>query len=171
MVKTPLRERKRSPACRTSRRTTAVIDEEIARPSICERLDLDPAQLAQLERVTLPETLKRKYGSVAEVIARGAVKERCKRSRSRGRIETIGKRDQSGAPALAAAALRKARHRGPKLVKSVRQTGDLGAVEFEAKTCLTTSLVERNRICRAALSPNPGAPPLRLIASSGEISR
>ena len=48
---------------------------EIARSlsSYAEKLDLDPAQLSALEqRVSLFETLKRKYGgSVAEVIAFG----------------------------------------------------------------------------------------------------
>ena len=48
---------------------------EIARTldRYAEKLDLDPEQLAQLEqRVTLLETLKRKYGgSIAEVIAFG----------------------------------------------------------------------------------------------------
>src|SRR5205807_6367083 len=55
---------------------TAVVElSEIARSlsNYAEKLDLDPAQLAALEqRVSLFETLKRKYGgSIAEVIAFG----------------------------------------------------------------------------------------------------
>src|SRR4051812_24011382 len=149
-----------------------------------EELDLDPAQLAALEeRVTLFETLKRKYGgSIAEVIAfgeraaermvkiegRDAELERLSQEieGARGEVERIGH------------ALHKARSKAaPKLTENIRANlRDLGfrQSEFEVKL----SGLEEARpagfdAVELLFSPNPGEPlkPLRLIASSGEISR
>jgi DNA repair protein RecN (Recombination protein N) len=149
-----------------------------------EKLDLDPAQLAALEeRVNLFESLKRKYGgSIAEVIAFGErAAERLAKIEGRdaelqrlnGEIEGASAEvDQIGA------GLRKVRAKAaPKLAASVRAgLEDLGfrQSEFEAKL---TSLEQPGRSGLDGLellfSPNPGEPlkPLRLIASSGEISR
>jgi DNA repair protein RecN (Recombination protein N) len=149
-----------------------------------EELDLDPAQLAALEeRVSLFETLKRKYGgSIAEVIAfgeraadrmvkiegRDAELERLSQEieGARGEVERIGH------------ALHKARNKAaPKLAENIRANlGDLGfrQSEFDVKL---SSLEEARPAGFDAVellfSPNPGEPlkPLRLIASSGEISR
>ncbi|MEY2585881.1 MAG: repair protein RecN, partial [Verrucomicrobiota bacterium] len=149
-----------------------------------EELDLDPAQLAALEeRVSLFETLKRKYGgSIAEVIAfgeraadrmvkiegRDAELERLSQEieGARGEVERIGH------------ALHKARNKAaPKLAENIRANlRDLGfrQSEFDVKL---SSLEEARPAGFDAVellfSPNPGEPlkPLRLIASSGEISR
>jgi DNA repair protein RecN (Recombination protein N) len=149
-----------------------------------EELDLDPAQLAALEeRVSLFETLKRKYGgSIAEVIAfgeraaermvkiegRDAELERLSHEieGARGEVERIGH------------ILHKARSKAaPKLAENIRANlRDLGfrQSEFEVKL---SSLEEARPAGFDAVellfSPNPGEPlkPLRLIASSGEISR
>ncbi|MEY2506197.1 MAG: repair protein RecN [Verrucomicrobiota bacterium] len=149
-----------------------------------EELDLDPAQLAALEeRVSLFETLKRKYGgSIAEVIAfgeraaermikiegRDAELERLSHEIEgvRGEVERIGH------------ALHKARSKAaPKLAENIRANlRDLGfrQSEFDVKL---SSLEEARPAGFDAVellfSPNPGEPlkPLRLIASSGEISR
>ncbi|MEY2573581.1 MAG: repair protein RecN [Verrucomicrobiota bacterium] len=149
-----------------------------------EELDLDPAQLAALEeRVSLFETLKRKYGgSIAEVIAfgeraadrmvkiegRDAELERLSHEieGARGEVERIGH------------ALHKARSKAaPKLAENIRANlRDLGfrQSEFDVKL---SSLEEARPAGFDAVellfSPNPGEPlkPLRLIASSGEISR
>ncbi|MGH7936235.1 MAG: DNA repair protein RecN, partial [Chthoniobacterales bacterium] len=149
-----------------------------------ENLDLDPAQLAQLEeRVTLFETLKRKYGgSIPEVIAF--------EERAAKRIRKIEGRDAElqrlaaeiknaeVARERAGAELRKTRvATAAKLARLVRQTlADLGfrQSEFEAKL----SPNEKPRLSgteslELLFSPNPGEPlkPLRNVASSGEISR
>ena len=149
-----------------------------------ERLDVDPEQLAQLEeRVTLLETLKRKYGgSIAEVIAFGErASERLRKIEGReaelerlaGEIKTV-----NAALARTGAALRKARSTAaPKLAKSVRQNlADLGfrQSEFEVKIVPNDEpRLSGTESVELVFSPNPGEPlkPLRLIASSGEISR
>ncbi len=159
---------------------------EIARSLVdyAERFDLDPQQLAALEqRVSLFETLKRKYGgSIADVIAfgdraaermqkiegRDAELERLTREMAATRIEMNS----------AADALRKLRSKAaPKLSESVRRNlRDLGFRQSEFEATLAP-LAEPRASGTDALdllfSPNPGEPlkPLRSIASSGEISR
>jgi DNA repair protein RecN (Recombination protein N) len=149
-----------------------------------EQLDLDPEQLAALEqRVSLFETLKRKYGhSIPEVIAFG--------ERAAGRMRKIEGRDAELdrlAKEITAAekeilrageSLRSLRTKhAPKLSEQIRRNlRDLGfrQSEFEAKLSNLgepgpTGLDEVELL----FSPNPGEPlkPLRAIASSGEISR
>jgi len=149
-----------------------------------ERLDLDPEQLAQLEqRVTLLETLKRKYGATIEdVIAFGErAAERMRRIEGRdAELERLAGEIKTTRANLerAAATLRKARTKAaPKLAGAVAENlADLGfrQSEFEAKIVPNdeprpygTEAIE------LLFSPNPGEPPkpLRAIASSGEISR
>ena len=166
---------------------TAVIElTEIARAlsRYAEQLDLDPSQLAQLEqRVTLLETLKRKYGgSLAEVIAFGErAKERMQKIEGReAELERLAGEIKMARSVLtrAAAALRKARTAAaPKLAGSVRQNlADLGfrQSEFEARILPNDEpKLNGTESVELLFSPNPGEPlkPLRLIASSGEISR
>ena len=149
-----------------------------------ERLDLDPQQLAALEqRVSLFETLKRKYGgSIAEVIATG--------ERAAERMQKIEGRDAElarlaqaiaaarGEMTRAATALHKLRTKAaPKLSETVRRNlRDLGfrQSEFEAQlTALAEPRAGGTDTLELLFSPNPGEPlkPLRAIASSGEISR
>ena len=159
---------------------------EIARSlsSHAEKLDLDPAQLSALEqRVSLFETLKRKYGgSIAEVIAFG--------ERAAERLHKIEGRDAelerlAGEVEIARAnlnragqALRKLRVKvAPKLSENVRHNlRDLGfrQSEFEVKlAALDEPWPNGFDSVELLFSPNPGEPlkPLRTIASSGEISR
>jgi DNA repair protein RecN (Recombination protein N) len=171
----------------SSGHAAAVVElSEIARSltQYAERLDLDPAQLASLEqRVSLFETLKRKYGgSIAEVIAHG--------ERAAERIRQIENRDEElerlareietekAAVQRAGQALHKLRAKAaPKLSQLVRQNlRDLGfrQSEFEATlTPLDQPDVNGFDAVELLFSPNPGEPlkPLRQIASSGEISR
>jgi len=166
---------------------TAVVElSEIARSlsGYAERLDLDPAQLAALEqRVSLFETLKRKYGStIADVIAFGQrAAERLRKIEGRdaelerlaGEIQKV--RQQVTQTGRALTQLRS--KAAPKLSESVRRNlRDLGfrQSEFEAK------LISNDEPGAAGFdtiellfSANPGEPPkpLRAIASSGEISR
>ncbi|MGH8094276.1 MAG: DNA repair protein RecN [Chthoniobacterales bacterium] len=149
-----------------------------------ERLELDPEQLAQLEqRVTLLETLKRKYGAtVPEVIAFGErAAERMRKIEGRdAELERLAGEIRAARDALerAAAGLRKARAKAaPKLAATVvRNLAVLGFRRAEFAASLTTNEEpgpHGSDSLELLFSPNPGEPlkPLRLIASSGEISR
>ena len=159
---------------------------EIARSlsDYAEKLDLDPEQLAALEqRVSLFETLKRKYGgSIAEVIAFGeCAAERMRKIEGREtELERLAKEIERVRAQMnrAGESLRKLRIKtAPKLSGTIRDNlVDLGfrQSEFEAKL----SALEEPRpngfdSVELLFSPNPGEPlkPLRAIASSGEISR
>ena len=148
------------------------------------RLDLDPAELAALEeRVTLLETLKRKYGpSLAEVIAFGAkAAERLHKIESRGdELERLTREIEAAKGKVQAAGTRLSRQRkaaAPKLAADVaRQLGDLGFKKSGFEITLTALPAPGPRGLEGVeflFAPNPGEPlkPLKSIASSGEISR
>jgi len=166
---------------------TAVVElTEIARAlsNYAEKLDLDPEQLAALEqRVSLFETLKRKYGgAIAEVIEFGnRAAERMRKIEGRdAELERLAAEIESARTNLnrSGEALRKLRAKAaPKLSANIRKNlVDLGfrQSEFEARL---SQLAEPRATGFDAVdlifSPNPGEPlkPLRSIASSGEISR
>jgi DNA repair protein RecN (Recombination protein N) len=171
----------------SSAHAAAVIElSEIARTlsAYAEKLDLDPEQLAALEqRVSLFETLKRKYGgSIADVIAFGQrAADRMQKIKGRdAELERLSKDIEKVRSQMnrAGELLSKTRRKvAPKLSENIRRNlQDLGfrQSEFEAK--LTT--IEEPRLTgfdsvELIFSPNPGEPlkPLRAIASSGEISR
>jgi DNA repair protein RecN (Recombination protein N) len=149
-----------------------------------EKLDLDPEQLAALEqRVSLFETLKRKYGgSIAEVIAFGErAAERMRKIEGRdAELERLAKEIENVRAHMnrASEVLRKLRAKAaPKLSQNIRRNlRDLGfrQSEFEAKlTALDEPRPSGFDSVELLFSPNPGEPlkPLRAIASSGEISR
>jgi DNA repair protein RecN (Recombination protein N) len=159
---------------------------EIARSlsDYAEKLDLDPEQLTALEqRVSLFETLKRKYGgSIAEVIEFGRrAGERMQKIEGRdAELERLTKEIAEVRTQMnrAGEVLRKLRAKAaPKLSETIRKNlRDLGfrQSDFEARL----SSVEEQRAngfdsVELLFSPNPGEPlkPLRTIASSGEISR
>jgi len=166
---------------------TAVVElSEIARDlsRYAENLDLDPEQLTIIEeRVSLFETLKRKYGAtISEVIAFG--------DRAAERMRKIEGRDEelqrltseiaihSAELRWAGEALRKLRAKAaPKLSEMVRRNlRDLGfkQSQFEAKMSeMETPRASGFDAVDLLFSPNPGEPlkPMRAIASSGEISR
>jgi DNA repair protein RecN (Recombination protein N) len=166
---------------------TAVVElSEIARSlaNYAEKLDLDPTQLAALEqRVSLFETLKRKYGSsIAEVIAFGErAAERMQKIEGRdAELERLAAEIEKARASLnrSGEALRKLRVKAaPKLSEMIRKNlVDLGfrQSEFEAKlTPLDEPRPTGFDSVELLFSPNPGEPlkPLRAIASSGEISR
>jgi DNA repair protein RecN (Recombination protein N) len=171
----------------SSAHATAVVElSEIARSlsQYAEKLDLDPAQLSALEqRVSLFETLKRKYGgSISEVIAFGErAAERMRKIEGRdaelerlvGEIEKIrAQMNRRGEE------VRKLRVKAaPKLSENIRRNlSDLGfrQSEFEVKlAALDEPRPHGFDAVELLFSPNPGEPlkPLRAIASSGEISR
>jgi DNA repair protein RecN (Recombination protein N) len=159
---------------------------EIARAlsTYVEKLDLDPEQLAALEqRVSLFETLKRKYGgSIGEVIAFGErAAERMQKIEGRDmELERLAKEIENVRTHMdrAGEALCKLRTKAaPKLSENIRRNlHDLGfrQSEFEAKlTALGEPRPSGFDAVELLFSPNPGEPlkPLRAIASSGEISR
>ena len=159
---------------------------EIARAlsAYAEKLDLDPEQLAALEqRVSLFETLKRKYGgSITEVIAFGErAADRMQKMEGRdAELERLAKEIENVRAQLnrAGEALRKLRTKAaPKLSENIRRNlRDLGfrQSEFEVKlSALDEPRPSGFDAVELLFSPNPGEPPnpLRAIASSGEISR
>jgi DNA repair protein RecN (Recombination protein N) len=166
---------------------TAVVElSEIARSlsDYAEKLDLDPTQLAALEqRVSLFETLKRKYGSsIGEVIEFGGrAAERMRKIEGRdAELERLaGEIDVAQANLKRSGeVLRKLRLKAaPKLSDNIRRNlRDLGfrQSEFEATfTALEEPRASGFDSIELVFSPNPGEPlkPLRAIASSGEISR
>src|SRR6266516_2182673 len=171
----------------SSAHAAAVIElSEIARSlsQYAEKLDLDPAQLSALEqRVSLFETLKRKYGgSIPEVIAFGErAAERMRKIEGRdaelerlaGEIETTRANLNRGGEALRKLRIKAA----PKLSEAIRRNlRDLGfrQSEFDAKLdALDEPRPTGFDSVELLFSPNPGEQlkPLRAIASSGEISR
>jgi DNA repair protein RecN (Recombination protein N) len=170
-----------------SEHATAVVQlSEISRSlsDYVEKLNLDPEQLAALEqRVSLFETLKRKYGgSIAEVIEFGRrAAERMQKIEGRdAELERLTKEIEKVRAQMnrAGDALRKLRTKAaPKLSDTIRKNlVDLGfrQSEFEAKLSqLDESRANGFDSVELLFSPNPGEPlkPLRTIASSGEISR
>ncbi len=149
-----------------------------------EEMDLDPERLAQMEeRVSLLETLKRKYGgSVAAVIEFGdAAAERLRKIESRG--EELARLEKEIATARAAlleagaklGAKRKAA--APKLAASITaHLRDLGFKKAEFAAALNPLEKPGAHGLESVaflFAPNPGEPPkpLKAIASSGEISR
>jgi DNA repair protein RecN (Recombination protein N) len=159
---------------------------EIARAlsAYAEKLDLDADQLAALEqRISLFETLKRKYGgSIAEVIAFGErAADRMQKIEGRdAELERLAKEIENVRAQMkrTGEALRKLRKKAaPKLSDNIRRNlHDLGfrQSEFEAQlSALDEPRPSGSDVVELLFSPNPGEPlkPLRAIASSGEISR
>ncbi len=149
-----------------------------------DEMDLDPGRLAEMEeRVSLFETLKRKYGgSIADVIAfgeqaatrlhkiesRGAELERLEKEIVAARAELLAAGKKLGAKRTAAA---------PKLGASVTaHLRDLGFKKSDFRVELTPLTEPGSHGLEGVaflFAPNPGEPPkpLKSIASSGEISR
>ena len=166
---------------------TAVIElADIARDlgRYTENLDLDPEQVAALDqRVSLFESLKRKYGAtIPDVIAFG--------ERAAERMRRIEGRDEElhrlaseiathrAESRKAGETLRKLRAKAaPKLSERVRRNlRDLGfkQSQFEVRMSeMDTARASGFDAVELLFSPNPGEPlkPMRAIASSGEISR
>jgi DNA repair protein RecN (Recombination protein N) len=171
----------------SSAHATAVVElSEIARSLLqyAEKLDLDPAQLSALEqRVSLFETLKRKYGgSILEVIAFGErAAERMRKIEGRdaelerlaSEIEKIRAQMNRRGEEVHKLRVKAA----PELSENIRRNlSDLGFRQSEFETKLSALDEPRPNgfdSVELLFSPNPGEPlkPLRVIASSGEISR
>ena len=149
-----------------------------------EDLELEPSELARMEeRVSLFETLKRKYGrTLDEVIAFGATAaERLRKIDSRGEeLARLTGEIEASRKALGEAGAKLGQKRktaAPKLAASV--TAHLRDLGFK-KSEFAIGLVPHEHPAAHGLesveflfAPNPGEPPkpLKAIASSGEISR
>ena len=181
--------------------TAAVVElEELARGLVnyAEKLDLDPAQLAEMEeRVHLLQTLKRKHGPTIEQVMAAGEEAAARLQKIEGRgaeLERLqGEIDQAQAELMRTGReLSALRGKGaPLLSSNVReQLRDLGFKKSEfdihlvqldtpgAKGLETIEFVFAPRSTglesvEFLFAPNPGEPPkpLRSIASSGEISR
>ena len=147
-------------------------------------MDLDPERLAQMEeRVSLFETLKRKYGgSIAEVIAFGdQAAERLRKIESRGsELARLASEIDAARLAVGEAGKKLTARRGaaaPKLATSVTaHLRDLGFKKSDFRVALTALDKPGPHGFESIaflFAPNPGEPPkpLKAIASSGEISR
>jgi DNA repair protein RecN (Recombination protein N) len=149
-----------------------------------DKLDLDPESLRAMEqRIDLLENLRRKYGnSIEEVIAHGErAAEKLARIDNRGeelqRLEAAvaeaGNKTQSQGQALS----KKRRNAAPRLAKEIsRHLKDLGFKQskFEIQLePLDSPGLKGLEQADFVFAPNPGEPPkpLRVIASSGEMSR
>lgn len=149
-----------------------------------ERVDLDPAQLRQLEdRLNLVQSLKRKYGGTIENVQAFGEKAAAQLAALEGRAEhlaTLAAREKAARDALdkTAAELTKSRKKiagplGEKISQELRALGfnkALFAAEISAAPQPGASGGDHIEFIFA---PNPGeaARPLRAIASSGEMAR
>lgn len=165
----------------------AVIElEEVARSlsRYAGELEIDPKQLLELEdRVSLFETLKRKYGAtLAEVIAFGdAAAERLRKIESRGeelaRLEKEIESTRKKLNEIGAKLSAKRSAAAPKLARDIQgQLRDLGFKKSEFSIRLDPlpkPMATGFESIEFLFAPNPGEPvkPLKAIASSGEISR
>ena len=149
-----------------------------------ERVDLDPAQLRQLEdRVNLIQSLKRKYGGSIEAVLAFGEKASAQLAALEGSAEflaQLAQREKTARAGLekAAAALTEARKKmakplGEKISQELRALGFNKAVfQIDMAPASQPGPTGGDQI-EFIFAPNPGeaARPLRAIASSGEMAR
>jgi DNA repair protein RecN (Recombination protein N) len=149
-----------------------------------DRIELDPAALSVLEeRINVLESLKRKYGGSVEAVIAHLQKSTIRLSRIENRGEALAtleahEKSCRQAMTVTATSLRKLRDKaGPKLAKEISgHLLDLGFKRalFEIKLDpLPEPGAHGGEEVDFHFAPNPGEPsrPLRLVASSGEMSR
>lgn len=147
-------------------------------------LETDPAELARLDqRIHTIQTLKRKYGSTVEAILKfqQEAEQKLSKIENRGeeleRLEKLVKDRRADVDKLGKQLSKKRADAAPKLAKEVAtHLIDLG---FK-RSVFETQLLPQTEPAKQGLeevdfqfAPNPGEPlkPLRLTASSGEMSR
>jgi DNA repair protein RecN (Recombination protein N) len=149
-----------------------------------EKVDLDPAQLRQLEdRLNLVQSLKRKYGGTVENVVAFGEKAAGQLAALEGRAEflaTLAQREKTARAALekAATELSAARHKiakplGDKISQELRALGFNKALFQIDLTLASQPGPAGGDHVEFIFAPNPGeaARPLRSIASSGEMAR
>ncbi|MEJ0000133.1 MAG: DNA repair protein RecN [Verrucomicrobiota bacterium] len=149
-----------------------------------ERVDLDPAQLRQLEdRLNLIQSLKRKYGGTVENVLAFGEKAAAQLAALEGRSEflaALAQREKAARAELdrAAAELTKARKKivgplGEKISQELRALGfTKSTFQVEITPAAKPGAGGADHV-EFIFAPNPGeaARPLRAIASSGEMAR
>jgi len=149
-----------------------------------ERVDLDPAQLRELEeRLNLVQSLKRKYGGSIEAVVACGEKAEGQLAALEGRAEflaTLAKREQAARLALdeVAAKLGQARRKvskplAEKISQELRGLGFKKSIFQIALTSAAQKGPAGGDHVEFIFAPNPGEAerPLRSIASSGEMAR
>lgn len=149
-----------------------------------EELEIDPAELAQLEnRIHTIQTLKRKYGrTIGEILEFLAETERkLSRIENRGdeieKLQKLVKEREAEVVKTGRQISKKRADAAPKLAQEVAaHLTDLGFKRSVFEAQLTTSQEPTKSGLEEVdfhFAPNPGEPskPLRLTASSGEMSR
>jgi DNA repair protein RecN (Recombination protein N) len=147
-------------------------------------IETDPSELDRLDkRLTVIQTLKRKYGStIAEIIAyHDDAAQKLGRMENRGeeldKLKTIASAKRQIVDKTAAALSKERAKHAPKLAKEI--TAHLADLGFQ-RSVFDVRLVPHSDPARSGaeevdfhFAPNPGEPqkPLRLTASSGEMSR
>lgn len=147
-------------------------------------IETDPSELDRLDkRLTVIQTLKRKYGStIAEIIAyHDDAAQKLGRMENRGeeldKLKIIASAKRQIVDKTAAALSKERAKHAPKLAKEI--TAHLADLGFQ-RSVFEARLVPHSEPARFGaeevdfhFAPNPGEPqkPLRLTASSGEMSR
>jgi DNA repair protein RecN (Recombination protein N) len=172
--------------------TLGELQSELSR--YADQINVDPARLEQLdERLTLIQTLKRKYGTtLADVIVFGDEAQRKLKSLEERDVELERLNQELGRNSAelsrAGSALSEKRRKiAPGLAKAIsKQLNELGFKQSRFEASIATSLslpgdaAQTGRISASGFDtvefqfgPNPGEPAraLRAIASSGELAR
>jgi DNA repair protein RecN (Recombination protein N) len=149
-----------------------------------ERVDLDPAQLRQLEdRLNLVQSLKRKYGGTVEGVMAFAEKAAAQLAALEGSAEllaTLAHREKAALSTLekTGSELSRARQKiarplGEKISQELQALGFKKALFEVQLTPLPRAGAAGADQVEFIFAPNPGeaARPLRSIASSGEMAR
>ena len=149
-----------------------------------EELDVDPKEFASLEaRMSVIQTLKRKYApTVTEILAHQAECEaRLARMEGRGeeieRLTKLAVEQRAATEKLGKALGKKRADAAPKLAKDISaHLKDLGFKQSVFEVLLSAHAEPQRDGLEEVdfqFAPNPGEPlkPLRLTASSGEMSR
>ncbi len=149
-----------------------------------DKLEIDPEEAAAIEaRIDTLESLKRKYGNTLEDVIAFGEKAALKLSRIEGRGEELERLEAEVKAArkkvdeAAATLSAKRRKAAPRLGKDIsRHLGDLGFKQSRFDLQLSPLETPGPRGLEEVdflFAPNPGEPPkpLRVIASSGEMSR
>lgn len=147
-------------------------------------LEFDPAEVSEMERrIDLIENLKRKYGqSLEEVVAYGAqARQRLQRIDQREeelvRLEAAVAAARADLEKIGATLTKKRRAAAPRLSREIGgHLEDLGFKQSYFDVALSTVEAPHGRGFETVdflFAPNPGEPPkpLRVVASSGEMSR
>lgn len=147
-------------------------------------LEFDPAEIVQMEqRIDQLESLKRKYGQTIEDVIEYGETARDRLSKIDGHEEELHRLEKAVLDTLGKAETmgdrltRLRRKAAPKLAKEIAgHLEDLGFKQSIFDVSLQTGALPNSRGFEEAdflFAPNPGEPPkpLRIIASSGEMSR